>query len=70
MPSVNVSLKEGADASQLEAAKKQVEEQGGKVTHEFKLVKGFTAEFPSDSAHTLESNDHINVEADSEVKTQ
>ncbi|TIA36418.1 hypothetical protein D6C78_05440 [Aureobasidium pullulans] len=70
MPSINVSLKEGADASQLDSAKKQVTEQGGKITTEFKLIKGFTAEFPEDKVHTLSSNDHINVENDGEVRTQ
>ncbi|KAL1305432.1 hypothetical protein AAFC00_002316 [Neodothiora populina] len=70
MPSINVSLKDGADSAQLEQAKKQVTEQGGKITTEFKLIKGFTAEFPEDKVHTLESNDHINVEADQVVKTQ
>ncbi|KAG9535429.1 hypothetical protein KCU79_g21687, partial [Aureobasidium melanogenum] len=68
MPSINVSLKDGADASQLDAAKKQVTEQGGKITTEFKLIKGFTAEFPEDKAHTLSSNDHINVENDGETQ--
>ena len=29
-------------ATELDAAKKQVEEQGGKITNEFKLIKGFT----------------------------
>ena len=28
------------------------------------------AEFPDDSVQTLESNEHVNVEADSVVKTQ
>ncbi|CAD0100106.1 unnamed protein product, partial [Aureobasidium mustum] len=46
MPSINVSLKDGADASQLDAAKKQVTDQGGKITTEFKLIKGFTYAFP------------------------
>jgi hypothetical protein len=29
-----------------------------------------SAEFPEDKAHTLSSNDHINVENDGEVRTQ
>ncbi|KAF2245501.1 hypothetical protein BU26DRAFT_568080 [Trematosphaeria pertusa] len=70
MPAINVTLKSGASPEQLENAKKQVQDQGGKVTHEFSLIKGFTAEFPADKVHTLESNDHVTVEADSEVKTQ
>lgn len=36
-----VSLKDGASNDQLDAAKKQVTEQGGSITKEFKLVKGF-----------------------------
>ena len=40
---VKVSLKEKtADPKHYEAAKKQVEEQGGKIVNEYKLVKGFT----------------------------
>ena len=29
-----------------------------------------SAEFPADKVHTLQSNEHLNVEADSQVKTQ
>ncbi|KAF2168119.1 hypothetical protein M409DRAFT_21566 [Zasmidium cellare ATCC 36951] len=83
---INVSLKKDADAAQLDQAKKQVSDQGGKVVNEYKLVKGFTyayapfvlkqiltlysAEFPDDKVHSLQSNDHVNVEADSKVTTQ
>ncbi|KAF9638464.1 putative peptidase inhibitor i9 protein [Lasiodiplodia theobromae] len=42
MPAINVTLKEGASAEELDNAKKSVQDQGGKVTHEFKLIKGFT----------------------------
>ncbi|KXL42412.1 MAG: hypothetical protein FE78DRAFT_191752, partial [Acidomyces sp. 'richmondensis'] len=51
-------------------AKKQVIDQGGKIVHEFKLVKGFTSEFPEDKLHTLQSNEHLNVEEDKQVTTQ
>nr|POE94556.1 hypothetical protein CFP56_16796 [Quercus suber] len=70
MPTINVSLKEGASADQLDAAKKQVTEQGGKIINEFKLIKGFTAEFPADKVHSLSSNEHLNVENDGKVTTQ
>ncbi|KAF2870701.1 hypothetical protein BDV95DRAFT_574375 [Massariosphaeria phaeospora] len=70
MPAVNVTLKSGVSASELDNAKKQVTDQGGKITNEFTLIKGFTAEFPEDKVHSLATNDHITVEADSEVKTQ
>jgi hypothetical protein len=46
-----VSLQDGADASKLEAAKKTVTDQGGKITKEFKLVKGFTYVLPSPITH-------------------
>ncbi|CZT19909.1 uncharacterized protein RCC_05765 [Ramularia collo-cygni] len=70
MVKINVTLKKDADAAQLDQAKKQVTEQGGKVTDEYTLIKAFTAEFPDDQVHTLASNDHITVEKDQEVKTQ
>ncbi|EOD43627.1 peptidase inhibitor i9 [Neofusicoccum parvum] len=70
MPVINVTLKEGASTEQLDNAKKQVTDQGGKVTHEFKLIKGFTAEFPEDAVHSLSTNEHVTVEADQVVKTQ
>lgn len=70
MSAFNVTLKAGAKPKELENAKKTVEEQGGKITHTFKLIKGFTAEFPPDTVHALKSNDHITVEADGEVTTQ
>ncbi|KAF1992451.1 peptidase inhibitor I9 [Aulographum hederae CBS 113979] len=70
MPVFMVTLKDGADAAKLEDAKKKVTDEGGKITHESKLIKSFTAEFPPDSAHTLEEDDHVHVEADKEVTTQ
>ncbi|KAI5358020.1 Putative peptidase S8 propeptide/proteinase inhibitor I9 [Septoria linicola] len=67
---INVSLAKDADAKHYDTAKKQVEDQGGKVVNEYKLIKGFTAEFPDDKVHSLSSNEHINVENDGVVKTQ
>lgn len=29
-----------------------------------------SAEFPEDKIHTLQSNEHLNVEADGQVRTQ
>ncbi|KAF2010431.1 hypothetical protein BU24DRAFT_427561 [Aaosphaeria arxii CBS 175.79] len=70
MPAYNVTLKSGASPDELEAAKKKVTDQGGKIINEFSLIKGFTAEFPADKVNALETNEHITVEADGEVKTQ
>ncbi|KZF23503.1 hypothetical protein L228DRAFT_282225 [Xylona heveae TC161] len=70
MPNVNVTLKENASPEELANAKKVVQEQGGEIINEFKLIKGFTASFPADKVSILESNEHIHVEPDAEVKTQ
>ncbi|KAF1952342.1 hypothetical protein CC80DRAFT_552474 [Byssothecium circinans] len=70
MPAINVTLNSGASKDELEKAKSQVQEQGGKITHEFTLISGFTAEFPEDKVHSLATNDHITVEADGEMRTQ
>lgn len=45
--SIQVSLKDPktADAKHYDAAKKQVEEQGGTIVNEYKLIKGFTYVF-------------------------
>jgi len=48
-----VSLKDGADASQLDKAKKQVTDQGGKVTKELKLIKGFSYVLPTSASTSI-----------------
>ena len=40
--SAQVTLKPEASPEDFEQAKKDVEAKGGKITHEFKLIKGFT----------------------------
>ncbi|KAF4302607.1 Proteinase inhibitor propeptide [Botryosphaeria dothidea] len=59
MPAINVTLKEGASADELEKAKKSVADQGGKVTHEFKLIKGFTYDYPTLLLQTASSSDRM-----------
>lgn len=34
------------------------------------ILTTYRASFPDDKVHTMQSNEHINVENDSEVKTQ
>lgn len=82
-----VTLKDSAPKEELDKAKQHVTDQGGKITNEFTLIKGFryaawrlhlpavaltyySAEIPDDVVSTLSSNEHVNVEADSEVRTQ
>ncbi|KAG9195424.1 hypothetical protein G6011_00545 [Alternaria panax] len=70
MAQFNITLKKDAPKEELDAAKKHVTDQGGKIVNEFTLIKGFTAEIPDDAVSTLESNEHVTVEKDSEVRTQ
>ncbi|KAI9874373.1 hypothetical protein MMC16_004570 [Acarospora aff. strigata] len=66
----NVTLKENASPDELAKAKETAKDQGGDIKHEFTLIKGFTVDFPADKVNVLESNEHIHVEQDAEVKTQ
>ncbi|KAF2747904.1 hypothetical protein M011DRAFT_486298 [Sporormia fimetaria CBS 119925] len=70
MPAYNITLKDGSSKEELDAAKKKVTDQGGKITNEFTIIPGFTAEFPEDKISVLQSDDKLNVEPDSEVRTQ
>ncbi|MCJ1239937.1 hypothetical protein MMC14_007936 [Varicellaria rhodocarpa] len=75
MPLFNITLKENASDAELEKtnilrARDTAKSQGGKITHEFTLMKGFIVDFPADKVGVLESNEHINVEQDSELQTQ
>jgi predicted enzyme related to lactoylglutathione lyase len=40
--SFKITLKKDAPKEQLDAAKKHVTDQGGKIVNEFTLIKGFT----------------------------
>ncbi|KAL0933078.1 peptidase inhibitor I9 [Colletotrichum truncatum] len=71
MPTYIVTCKEDATPEQFQAAKKHAEEQGGKIGHEYSLIKGFSVEFPEDQISTLEKHEHVkHVEKDQEVRTQ
>ncbi|KAJ5317594.1 hypothetical protein N7508_002102 [Penicillium antarcticum] len=71
MPSYIVTCKQDASDEDVQAVKQHSIDQGGKISHEYSLIKGFAVEFPDSVVNTLESHPHVeNVEADSEVKTQ
>jgi len=70
MPLYNVTLKENAGDEELAKAKENAKSSGGEIKHEFTLIKAFTVEFPDDKVGILQTNDHIHVEQDGEVKTQ
>lgn len=79
-----MTLKENASPEELKKARDTAVDQGGKVTHEFTLIKAFTlvyhrmmtfltsyrVEYPEGHTSILSSNDNISVEQDGEVKTQ
>ncbi|KAG5972094.1 hypothetical protein E4U55_000914 [Claviceps digitariae] len=68
MPSYIVTLKDDATEDQVKAAKQHAIDQGGKITHEYSLIKGFTVEMKDDTITTLETNEHVKaVEKDGEV---
>ncbi|KAL7627391.1 hypothetical protein AAE478_001584 [Parahypoxylon ruwenzoriense] len=71
MPTYIVTCNPDATPEQVAAAKKYAEDQGGKITHEYNLIKGFAVTFPNDSITTLESHEHVKaVELDQEVRIQ
>ncbi|KAF6829523.1 hypothetical protein CMUS01_08124 [Colletotrichum musicola] len=71
MPTYIVTCKEDATPDQVKAAKQHAVDQGGKIGHEYSLIKGFSVDFPEDAVQTLESHEHVKaVEKDQEVRTQ
>ncbi|KAK3899463.1 hypothetical protein C8A05DRAFT_36924 [Staphylotrichum tortipilum] len=71
MPSYIVTCKDTASDAEVEAAKQHARDQGGKIGHEYTLIKGFQVTFPDDAITTLESHEHVQaVELDGEVTTQ
>ncbi|GAW18656.1 hypothetical protein ANO14919_081370 [Xylariales sp. No.14919] len=71
MPTYIITCKKDATPDQVAAAKQHAKDQGGKITHEYNIIKGFAVEFPADKITTLESYEHVQgVELDQEVRTQ
>ncbi|KAF5002336.1 hypothetical protein FGRMN_346 [Fusarium graminum] len=71
MPSYIVTCKDDATDEQVQSAKQHAQDQGGKITHEYSLIKGFAVQYDDDAVQTLESHEHIKaVEPDSEMRTQ
>ncbi|KAF7622996.1 hypothetical protein F9C07_2171058 [Aspergillus flavus] len=71
MPSYIVTCKENASAEEIEETKQHVRDQGGEITHEYSLIKGFAVTFPDGAVMTLESHPHVaSVEPDGIMSTQ
>ncbi|PHH55515.1 hypothetical protein CFIMG_001390RA [Ceratocystis fimbriata CBS 114723] len=71
MPSYLVTFKEDATKDQIDAAKKLVKDQGGEITDEFSLIKGFTVSYPEGTVQTLSKNPSVSsFQLNGEVRTQ
>ncbi|CAI4216913.1 unnamed protein product [Parascedosporium putredinis] len=71
MPTYIVTCKSDATPDQVQAAKDDAVSKGGKIGHEYALIKGFSVSFPEGSVSTLEKHEHVeHVEEDQEVRTQ
>ncbi|KAK6831557.1 hypothetical protein RU639_002816 [Aspergillus parasiticus] len=71
MPSYIVTCKEDATDEQVQETKRHVIDQGGKIGHEYKIIKGFSVTFDDDAIVTLESHPHVKaVEEDGIMSTQ
>jgi hypothetical protein len=71
MPTYIVTAKDEATDDQVAALKKQAVDQGGKIGHEYTLIKGFSVDYPEDQISTLQNHEHVKaVEKDQEVRTQ
>jgi len=66
----NVTLKEGGSVEELEKAKERAKNEGGVIRHVYKIIKGFTVEYPDDHVTVLKSNKDLHVEQDGPVRTQ
>ncbi|KAF8933100.1 hypothetical protein BGZ47_011024 [Haplosporangium gracile] len=66
---VIVVFKQDTPAAEIEAAVKDVESKGGKITHRYDAaLLGFSAEMPDVSVSSLNSHPHVNyIEPDGEV---
>ncbi|RDA87380.1 hypothetical protein CP532_7028 [Ophiocordyceps camponoti-leonardi (nom. inval.)] len=70
MPSYIVTLKDDATPEEVSQAKEKIVKQGGKIEHEYNLIKGFSVSFPNDAVTTLEEVPHVKaVEADGVATT-
>ncbi|KAL2837851.1 hypothetical protein BJY01DRAFT_220520 [Aspergillus pseudoustus] len=71
MPSYIVKCKSSASDEEIQAVKDQAVQNGGTITHEYNLIKGFAVTLPDVSTLSFDGHPHVeHVELDGEVKTQ
>ncbi|KAJ4252338.1 hypothetical protein NW762_010936 [Fusarium torreyae] len=71
MPTYIVTCKEDASPEEVESVKQHAIDQGGKIGHEYSIIKGFSVAFDDNAVQTLENHEHVNaVEEDGVMQTQ
>jgi len=71
MPSYIITVKPETSDSELLKIKDDIVAQGGKITHEYSLIRGFSCELPVNQVSTLETHRHVqSLEVDGTVTTQ
>ena len=67
-----ITLKDTCADSEASSIKSKITELGGKITNEFSLIKGFSAQLPTIHAEALPKDfaGIANIEEDGEVRTQ
>lgn len=67
-----ITLKDTCADSEASSIKSKITELGGKITNEFSLIKGFSAQLPTIHAEVLPKDfaGIANIEEDGEVRTQ
>ncbi|KAE8416196.1 hypothetical protein BDV36DRAFT_260845 [Aspergillus pseudocaelatus] len=71
MPTYIVTCKEDASAEEVQATIQHAIDQGGRIGHEYKIIKGFSVTFDDNAITTLESHEHVRaVEEDGIMTTQ
>ncbi|KAG0634046.1 hypothetical protein HOY80DRAFT_1061615 [Tuber brumale] len=71
MPSYIITVKPETSDEELLKIKNDIVDQGGKIVHEYSLIKGFSCELPKHHVSTLQTHARVeSVEADGVVTTQ
>ncbi|CAH2450533.1 Protease B inhibitor 2 [Komagataella phaffii CBS 7435] len=66
-----ITLKEDATDPAIEKVKSFIKSIGGEISHEFSLIKGFSAKLPTTHVSSVEGDEAVaTIEEDSEVHIQ
>lgn len=66
-----VRFNDGTTEAEYDSAVAKFKEQGGEITHQHTLFKGFSGSLPTDKVSTLDTLPNVaGIEKDQEVKVQ